>query len=65
MIGASSPVATHTGNASDQAGSRRPQGRVSTSASTITQLSSRTETPLATIIATRWSSSVLPSGMPT
>ncbi len=64
MIGASSPVASQTGTASSQAGTRSPQGRVSSSASTITQPSIRTVRPLATAVCAGWSSSALPSGIP-
>ncbi|MFE0870944.1 hypothetical protein [Streptomyces rochei] len=65
MIGASSPVATQTGRAIAHAGTRSPQGRVSSRVSTITQLSSRTVSPLPTAMVTRCSSSALPSGIPT
>lgn len=64
MIGASRAVATHTGNTSRHAGTRSPHGRVSTSAGTITPLSTRTERPLITAMPTRSSSSALPAGIP-
>jgi hypothetical protein len=64
MTGASSPVATHTGNASSHAGTRSPHGRVSTSASTITALSSSIVRPLTTAMVRRSSSSELPPGIP-
>lgn len=64
MIGSSRPLATHIGGTSSQAGTRLPQGRVSSSARTMTAPSISTVTPLATRSGVPPSSSALPSGMP-